>query len=66
MSAIDDAVEAILGTYGDPLRVAADFTIDNSDIQAAMAAAERDSNVFYALSLLAQVNPSKPSKATKT
>jgi hypothetical protein len=63
MSAIDEAVEAILGTYGDPLRVAADFTIDNADIQSAMAEAEQDSNVYYALTLLAKVNPPQPTKS---
>lgn len=64
MSAINDAVEAILGTYGDPLRVAADFKIDNAEIKAAMTEAEKDSNVFYALTLLAQVNPPAPVKVT--
>jgi hypothetical protein len=57
MSVIDSAVEAILATYGDPLRIAQDYKIDNADIQSAINEAEPGSNVAYALSLLAQVNP---------
>lgn len=63
MSAIDQAVDAILATYGDPLRVAKDFKFDHADIQAAMAEAEPGGSQHYALSLLAEVNPPKPSKA---
>jgi hypothetical protein len=63
MNAIEQAVEAILATYGDPKRVAADYMIDNADIQAAMQDAEPGSGYHYALSLLAEVNPPKPVKA---
>lgn len=59
MSAIKDAVEAILSTYGDPLRVAKDYLIDNREIMDAIKEAEQGSNVAYALNLLAQVNPPK-------
>ena len=63
MSAIKDAVEAILSTYGDPLRVAKDYVIDNAEIVEAMKDVEPDSNIAYALNLLAQVNPAKPKQA---
>jgi|LauGreDrversion4_2_1035121.scaffolds.fasta_scaffold00321_13 hypothetical protein len=63
MTAIEQATQAILSTYGDPLRVAADFKIDNAEIQAAMKEAEPGSGYRYALSLLAEVNPPKPVKA---
>lgn len=63
MTAIEQATEAILATYGDPMRVAADFKIDNAEIQAAMQEAEPGSGYHYALSLLAEVNPPKPVKA---
>lgn len=65
MSAIKDAVEAILSTYGDPLRVAKDYVIDNAEIVNAMKEAEQGSNVAYALNLLAQVNLPK-AKQTET
>ena len=63
MTAIEQATPAILETYGDPLRVAADFKIDNAEIQAALQEAEPGSGYHYALSLLAEVNPPKPVKA---
>ena len=63
MTAIEQAAEAILATYGDPMRVAADYKIDNSEIQEAMLTAEPGSGFYYALSLLAEVNPPKPAKA---
>lgn len=65
MSAIKDAVEAILSTYGDPLRVAKDYVIDNGEIINALKDAEQGSDVAYALNLLAQVNPPK-AKEVKT
>jgi len=40
MTAIEQATQAILATYGDPMRVAADYKIDNAEIQAAMQDAE--------------------------
>lgn len=63
MTAIEQAAEAILATYGDPLRVAADFKIPNADIQEALLTAEPGSGFHYALCLLAEVNPPKPAKA---
>ena len=63
MTAIEQATQAILATYGDPMRVAADYKIDNAEIQAAMQDAEPGSGYHYALNLLAQVNPPKPVKA---
>jgi len=63
MTAIEQAAEAILATYGDPLRVAADYKIDNAEIQEALLTAEPGSGFHYALSLLAEVNPPKPAKA---
>ena len=63
MTAIEQAAEAILATYGDPLRVAADFKISNADIQEALLTAEPGSGFHYALRLLAEVNPPKPNKA---
>lgn len=62
MNAIEQAVEAILATYGDPLRVAADYKIDNAEIQAALSKAEAGTSEHYALTLLEQVNPAKPVK----
>lgn len=62
MTAIEQATQAILATYGDPMRVAADYKIDNAEIQAAMQDAEPGSGLHYALSLLAQVNSPKPAK----
>ena len=66
MSAVDQAVAAILATYGDPLRVAKDYKIDNADIQDALSKAEPGSSEAYALNLLAEVNPPKPVKAKAT
>ena len=66
MSEISQAVDAILATYGDPMRVAKDYKIDNADIQAAINKAEPGSSEAYALSLLAEANPPKPSKAKPT
>lgn len=63
MSKIDEAVDAILSTYGDPLRVAKDYAIDNGEIMAAIKEAEPGSNIAYALNLLAEVNPPKPVKS---
>lgn len=62
MTAIEQAVEAILATYGDPKRVAADFKIPNADIQEALAKAAPGTGYHYALCLLAEVNPPKPVK----
>lgn len=66
MSAVDQAVAAILATYGDPLRVAKDYKIDNADIQDALSKAEPGSSEAYALNLLSEVNPPKPAKAKAT
>jgi hypothetical protein len=63
MTEIEQATQAILSTYGDPKRVAADFKIDNADIQAALVTAEAGSGYHYALCLLAEANPPKPVKA---
>jgi hypothetical protein len=63
MTAIEQATEAILATYGDPQRVAADYKIDNAVIQEALLTAEPGSGVHYALCLLAEANPPKPTKA---
>lgn len=63
MTTIEQAIEAILATYGDPQRVAAAYKIDNAEIQAAMKEAESGSGQHYALTLLAKANPPKPVKA---
>jgi len=63
MTPIEQATEAILSTYGDPKRVAADFKIPNSDIQEALLKAEPGTGHHYALCLLAEANPPKPAKA---
>lgn len=63
MTPVEQATEAILATYGDPMRVAADFKIPNADIQEALLTAEPGSGFHYALCLLAEVNPPKPAKA---
>lgn len=62
MTAIEQAVEAILATYGDPKRVAEDHKIDNAEIQEALLTAEPGSGYQYALHLLAEANPPKPPK----
>lgn len=57
MALIDEAVKAILETYGDPVRVAKDYIVDPADIETALAQAEPDGSTAYALKLLASVQP---------
>jgi len=63
MTALEQATQAILDTYGDPARVAADYKIDNAEIQEALLTAEPGSGYHYALCLLAEANPPKQTKA---
>jgi|APGre2960657373_1045057.scaffolds.fasta_scaffold11893_2 hypothetical protein len=64
MSAIDEAVEAILATYGNPLEVARGYKFDNAEIMEAMKDAVPNGNVAYALTMLANLNP-PPAKTIK-
>jgi hypothetical protein len=65
MNSLKDAIESIVSTYGDPLRVARDCQVDAAEVSAALKAATPDTAEHYALTLLAQCNPYTPPKATK-
>ncbi len=62
---LKEAIEAIVSTYGDPLRVARDCPVDAKEVADALAVAEPDTAEAYALKLLAQVNPYTPPKPAK-
>lgn len=64
MSAIQDAIEAIASTYGDPMRVALGCQVDAAKVDAALKAATPDTVEYFALNLLARCNPYTPPKST--
>ena len=65
--ALKDAIEAIVSTHGDPMRVARGCPVDAKEVADALAAAQQDTAEHFALKLLAELNPytAPPTKATK-
>lgn len=57
---LQEAIDAIVSTHGDPLRVAMGCPVDAKEVEDALFAADPDTAEAYALRLLAQLNPYKP------
>lgn len=57
---LKDAIEAIVSTYGDPLRVARGCPVDAKEVAEALAAVQPDTAEEYALKMLAELNPYTP------
>jgi len=54
---LDDAIELLASTYGDPVLMARGLPVDAQEVATALASATPDTTEFVVLSLLAQVNP---------
>jgi hypothetical protein len=54
---LEEAIELLASTYGDPVLMARGLPVDSQEVATALAAATPDTTEFVALSLLAQVNP---------
>ena len=57
---LKDAIEAIVSTHGDPLRVARGCPVDAEEVAEALAAVQPDTAEEYALKMLAELNPYTP------
>lgn len=54
---LDEAVELLASTYGDPVLAARGLPVDAKEVADALSEATPDTTEFVVLSILAQVNP---------